>query len=529
MEEVERDLVFPENFLWGTATSAHQIEGDNTKNQWWRWEQDSSHTADGSKSGRACKHYELFEKDLDLIEILGLNCHRFSIEWSRVEPEPGVFDEETIDHYKAMLDGLHERQITTFVTLLHFTVPLWFEDAGGWLWPQAPDRFAAFARKVAEKLGSQIDYYITINEPMVVANASYLVGAHPPGHADEEEFAMVAVNLLNAHARAARVLRESATSPAAPIGLTKAITVYEAVDPNNSADLEEKERRDRLLNRWFIECLESGRSCEPLGKGEPVPGLPGSVDFIGVDYYLRARVSPDLKRMRTYYESMRGQTEQSDLGWEVYPEGIRQAVSLASHLKVPIYITANGIAVQDDGKRSRYIVSHLTALHRAIESGVDVRGYMHWTLLDDFEWALGYVPKFGLVAIQPQMYRRVAKKSAGVLKEIAMTNSIPASLAARVLHPPAPAPEPVSGATQPERTPEGAPQPASSPEPAQQPAPQAPPHPEPAPPPQPPSSPKHVVPVAPVEERQAAGPSSTEPGPQTPLGGQETLDPPPQE
>ncbi len=450
MDDFDKDLVFPENFLWGSASSAHQIEGNNTGNQWWRWEEKSSHIADGSRSGRACRHYEHFGKDFDLVEVLGMNCHRFSIEWSRVEPEPGVFDEEAIDHYRMVLRALHERELAVFVTLHHFTVPQWFEDAGCWLNPEAPERFATFARKVADKLGEDIDYYITINEPMVVANASYLVGAHPPGHTDRDEFARAAVNLLYSHAKAARTIRESTTSDGeTKIGIAKAITVYEAVDPNNGADVQEKDRRDRLLNAWFLDSLASGRALEPLGTSEPVPGLPGSCDFIGVNYYLRARVSPDSERMRQYYESMRGRTEQSDLGWEVYPEGIRQAAERAWKLRKPVFITANGIADHADKKRAKYIVSHLMELHGAIRAGVDVRGYMHWTLLDDFEWALGRVPKFGLAFVAPDSSRRVLKKSAGVFKEIATANAIPVSLLRRFFAPepaqppvPAPAPEP---------------------------------------------------------------------------------------
>ena len=453
MDNTDRDLAFPDGFLWGTATSAHQIEGGNRKNQWWRWEENSSRIADGSKSGRACMHYKFFERDLDLAEILGMNCHRLSIEWSRLEPEPGVFDEEEAEHYAAVLKGLRERELKSFVTLHHFTVPIWFEDAGGWLNPEAPDRFAAFARKVADKLGTLIDCYITLNEPMVVANASYLVGAHPPGHRDENEFAKAAINLLYAHAKAARVIRESVTcTEETKIGITKAITVYEAVDPNNAADIGEKEKREHLLSHWFLECLESGRTLEPLGGAEPVPGLRDSCDFIGISYYLRARVSPDEERMRQYYSSMRGRTEQSDLGWEVYPEGIREAVELAWKIKKPIYITANGIADRADDKRARFIVTHLAELHKAIQDGIDVRGYMHWTLLDDFEWALGYVPKFGLAAITPETYKRVQKRSADVYKEIALTNRIRHEFLSKYLQTEEPAEAPVTEPEPPQET-----------------------------------------------------------------------------
>jgi beta-glucosidase len=513
MGEFDKDLVFPEDFLWGTAASAHQIEGDNTKNQWWRWEQTGSHIADGSHSGRARRHFELFEKDLDLVEILGLSCHRFSVEWSRIEPEPGVLDEEAIDHYRAVLKGLRERELAGFVTLHHFTVPQWFEDAGGWLNPEAPDRFAAFARRIADKLGENINYYITINEPMVVANASYLVGAHPPGHTSEEEFAKAAVNLLCSHAKAARAIRESAGFAAdAKIGIAKSLTSYEAVDPNNAADIEEKEKRHKLLNQWFLDSLAAGRALEPLGTGEPIPGLPDSCDFIGVNYYLRARVSPDHDRMRQYYESMRGRTEQSDLGWEVYPEGIRQAAELAWELRKPIFITANGIADHADHKRAKYIVSHLAELHGAIQAGVDVQGYMHWTLLDDFEWALGFVPKFGLATVGPGSYKRIPRKSAVVYKEIATANKVPASLLRRFLAPqppppiaeaapePAPAPEPPPEKPAPQPQPETR-QPEVTESPVQaEPAPQAPSAPQPQQPAQPEAPPIPPQPQPPAPE-----------------------------
>jgi beta-glucosidase len=511
MSEVEQDLVFPEGFLWGAATSAHQIEGDNTKNQWWEWEEKSAHIADGSRSGKACRHYELFERDLDLVEILGMNCFRFSIEWSRVEPEPGLFDEDAIDHYRAVLRGLKERELTAFVTLHHLTVPMWFEDAGGWLNPESPDRFAAYARKVADKMGQDIGFYVTVNEPMVVANASYLVGAHPPGHTSEEEFAKAAVNLLYAHAKASRAISESITSTNKTMkGIAKAITVYEAVDPNNEEDVAERDRRDKLLNNWFLDCLETGRALEPLGRNEPVPGLPGSSDFVGVNYHLRARVSQDMERMRLYYEGMRGRTEQSDLGWEVYPEGMRQAVNLAWKLRKPVYVTANGIAVHDDRKRARFIMSHLAELHKAIAAGVDVRGYMHWTLLDDFEWALGYVPKFGLASVEPETYKRKTKRSASIFKDIAVANVVSSELLRKYLYPqeeqPAPQQAPAEAVSAERGREESALQAPASPPPSA--TPPQPPSPTPPPPPPSPSPPP-----APAAEPRDMAPPGTGPAP----------------
>ncbi|MGQ9722689.1 MAG: glycoside hydrolase family 1 protein [Candidatus Jordarchaeum sp.] len=428
-EEAYQDIEFPKGFLWGAATSAHQVEGNNTNNQWWAWEQEGGHINDGSISGRACDHYNLYEKDFDLIKQLGHNTHRFSIEWSRIEPKEGKWSKKEIDHYRQVIQALNDRDITPMVTLHHFTDPIWLAEKGGWLNPKVVELFERYTRKVVESLGDLIPFYNTINEPVWVAYASYGLGVHPPCHNDMNEFYTAGKHFLMAHGKCYRAIHETVKDMGFKIkpqvGIVKQMMYYDPVDPNVKEDVEEAERMDELTNRWFLEGIHTGIIRKPFGKGEELEYLKDSWDIIGVNYYTRSQISPRLNDPKVLELMLSRRGESTDM-YEVYPEGFyKQLMSVKKYGK-PVYVTENGIATKDDKQRCRYILIHLREVHKAIRDGLDLRGFMYWSLMDNFEWSLGYSMRFGLIEIDYETLERKPRPSAYLYRDIIKSNKITA-------------------------------------------------------------------------------------------------------
>jgi beta-glucosidase len=419
------DIHFPSGFLWGCATSSHQVEGNCTNNDWWAWEQEGGHIRDGSVSGLACDHYNRFEEDFDLARELGHNAHRLSIEWSRIEPEEGRWDMAEVDHYKRVLESLHRRGITPFVTLHHFCNPLWLRDRGGWLDPRAPELIARYAGFMAKELGDLVSFWSTINEPMVLAGAAYVMGVFPPCDQDMGEASTVARNLLIAHGKMYQAIREAAPH-STPIGIVMAVDYIRPKDPDSDADRQTAQMVDGMMNEYFLAGIESGTIGPPGGQGEEVPGLKGTWDFIGFNYYSRTLVSQRMLTEGLPHGEPPPDAELSVMGWEVYPEGFYHVFKRLSKYGVPIYVTENGISVVEDNQRCRYLLNHLQQMHRAMSEGVDVRGYLHWTLMDNFEWAEGYYQKFGLVAMDPETRERQPRPSAYLFRDIARANAVTA-------------------------------------------------------------------------------------------------------
>ncbi len=391
---------FPEGFLWGAATSSHQIEGGNTLNDWWRFEQDG-YVIDGEVSGDAVDSYHRYPEDFDFAASMGHTMTRLSLEWSRIEPREGEFDHAAIEHYQDVLKAARERGLQTFVTLNHFTVPLWFADRGNWPQKDAPALFERYARYVAPKLGPLVDAWITLNEPMHHVNFSFYQGKWPPRESSFRIAHQAGMNMVRAHRRTYVALKE--LTPEIPVGVAVNSILFKACEPS---------WRDRYLywwyswffNYWYLDKVRR------------------YVDFIGTQYYMALSVAA-LTHGRFGCEH---EGPHTDMGWRICPEGLRLKVTETwRRYRLPIYITENGIADAEDRQRAHYIRDHLTELHRSIaEDGADVRGYFYWSLLDNFEWADGWRPKFGLAAVDRTTMERRPRESSRYYARIVAQNGL---------------------------------------------------------------------------------------------------------
>jgi beta-glucosidase len=386
-------LEFPEGFVWGTATAAHQVEGGNWNNDWWVFEH-APGTPCAEPSGDACDQYHRYAEDIALLAELGLHSYRFSVEWSRVEPEDDEWSNASLDHYADVVATCHEHGVIPTVTLHHFTTPRWVAADGGWTDPRTPQRFGRFCRVVAERLGDEVGTFWTINEPNIVSVMGYLEGAFPPGERDPDRRRLASATLIDGHHRAVEAVRGAA--PHADVGMTMAIHEWAAVDGG-------EERLAELREEWEDVFLRAT----------------SEDDLIGVQTYTRMVVGPD--GIRPVPDDAR----RTLMGWEFRPEALGASVRRAAELTgLPVVVTENGVATDDDRDRIEYVDGALRALHGAIADGVDVRGYTYWTLLDNFEWYQGYGPTFGLVAVDLETFERSVKPSARWLGEVARANAL---------------------------------------------------------------------------------------------------------
>lgn len=405
-------LEFPRGFLWGAATSAHQVEGGNRGSDWWAWER-AGRNPSGDASGEACDHYRRFDDDFALAASLGHTAHRFSIEWSRVEPQPGQFDAAAIDHYKNVLESLSRHRIVPVVTLWHFTLPQWVARLGGWENPNTVRWFARYVAQVATLLGSAVPYWCTVNEPNVYLLHGYFLGIWPPQRRSIVRCIRVHRALVRAHRTAAAVLRNRFGNRTA-VGFAGNFNAFEADRPGHVLDRTAARVARFIWNEWFARQVARDS------------------DFIGVNYYFSSRVRFAARRPDLFFADIRDGAgeERSDLGWKIDPAGFERTLVAAARFGKPILVMENGIADADDSRRSRFIADHLAALHSAMENGADVRGYLHWSLLDNYEWAHGFLPRFGLVAVDYATQRRTPRPSALQYRDIIRANAVPAPLLA---------------------------------------------------------------------------------------------------
>lgn len=395
---------FPPDFLWGSATAAHQVEGGCTNNDWWAWEH-APGSGCAEPSGDAIDQFTRYDEDFALLAALGQNAHRISLEWSRIEPAPGEFSEAALAHYGRVLDSLARHGLTAFVTLHHFTLPGWFAARGGWLAEDAVDVFARYVAVVAERLGSRLPYVCTINEPQVVALMGYAVGAFPPGLQDHEKALQVNSVLMRAHRAAVTALRGCH----AQVGVCLQLPLIEPLRPEDEGDGMVADLVRGLMVDSHLDDLTAG----------------GDVgDFVGLQYYTRMRM--DASRA-DFQAPPPADAETTQMGWEVWPEGFGQVLRRVASAGLPVVVTENGIATADDAQRVRYLRSHLHELAAALSDGVDARGYLVWSAFDNFEWAHGYAPTFGLIGIdRADGLRRVVRPSAVLYGEVARTGSLAA-------------------------------------------------------------------------------------------------------
>ena len=402
-------LEFPKNFFWGAATSAHQVEGNN-HNDWTEWEHANAKRLSKESGGKyppenyisdkACDHYNRFRKDFDIAKSLGHNAHRFSIEWSRIEPEEGKWDEKEIEHYRDVIRALRERRIEPFVTLWHWTNPVWFANSGGWLRKDSPKIFARFCLKAAESF-PDMKYWITLNEPEAFPRHGYLIKDRPPAHGNIFSMFLSLRNFSRAHKEAYRAMKNYKKSFF--IGYSESSVYFEPFNwmPHNILAMK--------LLRWWRNNPFFGRMAEYS-------------DFIGLQFYFHTRVWIHPKSQ--WWFQFNENKETTDMGWEIYPEGIYHVLKDLKKYNKPIYITENGLADAKDIHREKFIKEHLKYIHKAISEGVDVRGYFYWSLLDNFEWDKGFWPRFGLVEMNYRTMERKTRQSAYAYAKIAKENSL---------------------------------------------------------------------------------------------------------
>ena len=404
--------------MWGSATSAHQVEGQCTNNNWFAFEsavdeRGMSRMLNGQRAGMACDHWNRYREDVALMKSLSLNAYRFSIEWSKVEPEEGLFDEAAVEHYSNVIDELILNGIRPVVTLHHFTNPLWFERRGGFLASQSPEVFERFVRFVVGRLGKVL-YWCTINEPTVYAINGYVTREFPPAMASPLKAMKVIRNMLHAHARAYRSIKEIQGD--ALVGPALSIFPLTPFSLLNPLDILASWIADHGLHRGILRFITTGRSSLvlPRVRGDGLGAVPAeTADFVGLNYYTRfhLRVRP-WRRPAIVGEAKSSPDCTTDMGWEMYPEGLRTAIRLIGEFTdKPILVTENGIADAADTRRGRFITDHVEILASENARGADVRGYFYWSLLDNFEWAFGYTKRFGLFHVDFSTQRRNMRAS----------------------------------------------------------------------------------------------------------------------
>ncbi|MFE2773908.1 glycoside hydrolase family 1 protein [Microbacterium resistens] len=383
-------LAFPDGFLWGAATAAHQVEGNNIASNWWVMEH-APGTTMVEPSGDAADHFHRYPEDMRLLAEAGLNSYRFSVEWSRIEPERGFVSRAMIDHYRRMIDAAREHGLDPTVTLMHFTVPRWFQEDGFWRAADAVDLFARYTETVLPILDG-VEYVCTINEPNI---AAMLAGgedaANLVAHGLPKPDLGVADTLLAAHRRASEILH---TVPGIRAGWTIATQAFHSTGEPGADEMLHEYGYPRDF--WYLE----------QSAGD---------DFVGVQAYTRTFIGPEGP------VPVSADVETTLTGWEFFPDALELGVRSAWELSggVPVLVTENGIATGDDERRIAYTRGALEGLHRAISDGIDVRGYQHWSALDNYEWASGYRPTFGLIAFDHETFARTPKPSLAWLGDVA--------------------------------------------------------------------------------------------------------------
>lgn len=402
---------FPEGFYWGAATASYQVEGGIENTDWAK----AAREGRVPVCGRACDHYHRYESDFDIAQSLGHNAHRFSIEWARIEPEEGKWNEEEIEHYRSVLRALHARGIRPFITLWHFTQPLWFSESGGFERKDSPEIFARYCAYVVSRLADLCSDFSTMNEPNVFGSNGWLRGSWPPfkrftltdlvsitnsGRTYESKaskglrplflYLRVMKHLAQAHNRAYDAIKEVA--PQVDVSVVKHVILFHANgNPVNRliAWVANRYWTYRFMNRVYKKC-----------------------DSIGLNYYFHKKFGDTA----TY--------EKTDMDWDIYPEGIEEALMMLARYKKPLFVSESGLADARDVHRADYITRQVQAMWRAIARGADVRGHMYWSLLDNYEWALGFEKRFGLVAIDYDTLLRTVRPSAHVYKQICIENAV---------------------------------------------------------------------------------------------------------
>ena len=392
------------------ATSAYQVEGGNSNSDWWAWEKAGK---TDNESGRACDYWNRYKEDHDLLQNLGINLFRSSIEWARIEPKEGVFSEEAISHYRKIFKDLKRRNIKTQVTFWWWTSPLWFQEKYGWHKEKSVEIFARYVEKVTREFGDLIDIFATFNEPMVPLGQGYLGGVFPPGQKNPLKFFRAIKNVAGAHKASYKIIHQ--IKPEAKVGITYLYNWYESEGSGILLNLINR------IAQWFRIDL--------LGNK-----IKNYQDYVGINYYRLGKIKFELRnfkidpRGQKYFGFTIEEDEDNVMKWITYPKGIYLVLKEASKkFQLPIYITENGGPTRkglNDTERIAFIKNHLSFVHKAIREGVDVRGYNFWSLVDNLEWLYGYEPRFGLIEIDYKTLERKPRKSYFEYQKIIKNNAV---------------------------------------------------------------------------------------------------------
>lgn len=427
---------FPAGFLWATGEDAYQHEGGNLNNDWARWEaQKPSPIENGDVCGRSVDFYNRYEGDFELAKGDGQNAHRIGIEWSRVEPRMGAYDVEAWEHYEAMLISLKNKGFTVFFNIWHFTLPLWVADLGGWESGKVMERWEAFVRECAVRFAKYVDYWSTMIDSQIYALSGYGLGDIPPNKKDLELAVQIYRTLIHAHARAYHIIKEHGAVEENGVLKTPRVGIiyffFHYQPKGFFMDSVVAGQTDRIFNWNFLDAIHSGVIDINILLGPSVresdDSLKGTLDWIGVNYYTREILSFNPLKpgmiVRTSYSAY----PVTDMGWEIYPEGIYHICKKVArrYANIPIMIAESGLADARDDRRPGFILDHLTWVSRLIEEGCPIFGFTYWSLTDNWEWAKGFGPKFGLYRVNMDTLERGETASARLFRFIAQNNRLP--------------------------------------------------------------------------------------------------------
>jgi beta-glucosidase len=409
-------------FLWGVANSAFQVEGSPVDSDWFRWTHEAGRISDKTNADTATDFWNRYDQDFKLAQELGCNAFRLSLAWERVEPRRGKWEPQALDAYEKMLLALRARGLEPVVTLNHFVLPAWLASEGGVLAPDFIPHFAEFARRTVDRLArgpARVKYWMTFNEPNVTALTGYMAGEWPPGVTGNFRLAVLAIaRQARAHIEAVKKIRELGMDHV-KVSFAHHWRLFHPAS-KSPADWGATKLVDYLFNRYFMDAVMTGNLAPGIlrWKFPPVelPDKRPTLDYLGINYYGRTLISATMKS--PYFKLIDGGGLKTDLNWEIYPEGLTTVMLELQRYGLPVLITENGLADAADKQRSRFLEDHLKALRIAREQGVDIFGYLHWSLTDNFEWAFGSWPKFGLVEIDYSTLARKPRPSYYVYKDL---------------------------------------------------------------------------------------------------------------
>jgi len=394
-------------FLWGVATSAFQLEGSPYAD-WSTWDSVLN------LNPKVTNHYELYEEDIRLMKTLGINAYRFSIEWSRIQPLEDSWNSSVVKHYQRIIDMLNNYEITPMVTIHHFTHPVWFITKYPWHKKSSIDKFIKYVDRLTEEIRG-INYWITFNEPYLLILGGYLEGCIPPGIKDLKLAIMALKNILSCHGIIYNILHQK--NKESMVSIAHNMAVFTPWIKWNPFDRLLSKIAKRFYNHSIIEGFQSGRivlklpTLKAFKIGVPIKG---KLDFFGINYYTRVHIR--FNPLKKFVIELRHRDIDghglTDMGWEVYPKGLKKVLNYASVLNVPIIITENGIATRNNYKKMKFIKTHVDVLEEAIQEGIDVRGYFYWSLIDNYEWLHGLDARFGLYKVDFKNYRRIPTEAA---------------------------------------------------------------------------------------------------------------------